>query len=73
VLPDAAAARPHAGCLPISFSVALDTTATNNDGDDTVLHIAMWVWSTEVVSKLLEIPMDVFRGGRIHGDDVAIR
>jgi ankyrin repeat protein len=42
---------------------ALDTTATDKYGD-TVLHIAMWAWRTEVVPKLLELPMDIFRGGR---------
>jgi ankyrin repeat protein len=40
---------------------ALDTSATDKYGD-TVLHAAMWVWRTEVVEKLLELPIDVFRG-----------
>jgi hypothetical protein len=42
---------------------ALDTSATDKYGD-TVLHIAMSMVQTTVVEKLLELPIDVFRGNK---------
>jgi hypothetical protein len=42
---------------------ALNTDATDNDGD-TVLHIAMSKVLIDVVEKLLELPIDVFKGGK---------